>query len=164
MGIAPDIWGPSAWQTIHLFCLAAPEVLSATDQLHYTTFFKSLAYVLPCGTCATHYQEHLVTFPIESSVATRESLFEWSVNIHNSANQMLGKPILSLEEAKSYWSAVIAGGGRFGMGASASAGATGVAFNGKWIYGIGFLLIGFILGGMIAIGYRTRQSPLLKKK
>jgi FAD-linked sulfhydryl oxidase len=126
MGIAPDVWGPAAWQTIHLFCLAAPETLSATEQLYYISFFQALSHVLPCSSCAEHFQEHLKTYPIESSVATRDSLFEWSVHVHNAANQMLGKPILTVEAARAHWDKVISKGGN---GSSAGAGGMGMGGN-----------------------------------
>lgn len=109
MGYAPDLWGPSTWHTIHLLCYTAPETLSAGDQLRFTAFFKALPYVLPCATCSQHLLSHYESHPIENAVATRDSLFEWSVQIHNAVNEMLGKPIMTLEDAKARWKTTMGG-------------------------------------------------------
>jgi hypothetical protein len=103
MGYAPEIWGPSTWNTIHLLCYTAPETLSAGEQLRYTAFFKALPYVLPCATCSAHLLKHYEDLPIENAVHTGAALFEWSVHIHNTVNRMLGKPEMSVEDAKSIW-------------------------------------------------------------
>lgn len=103
MGYAPERWGSSTWHTIHLLCYTAPPVLSATEQLRYTTFFNALPFVLPCATCSEHLQENYKQYPIEQYVGSQASLFEWSVQIHNAVNRILGKPEVSLETAKALW-------------------------------------------------------------
>ena len=100
MGIDPRLWGPSGWRFIHFVCLGAPEVLQPEQQKHYADFLHALAYVLPCGQCQMHYRENLRKHPLTSEVlATRASLFEWSVAMHNEVNKMHGKPLLTAAEA-----------------------------------------------------------------
>lgn len=154
MGYAPDIWGPSTWHTIHLLCYTAPAILSATEQLRYITFFKALPFVLPCATCSEHLQEHYKTHPIENYVGSQASLFEWSVHIHNTVNQMLGKPIVSLESAKAIWAAHL----KMDGGDSAISGVydSSLGTNGyRWIF-ISLALFAVIAG--IYLGYRGLSS------
>ena len=104
MGIEPHIWGPSAWATIHLICLGAPEVLQA-DQLSYKKFFDALPYVLPCEKCRKHLIQHLEKNPMDAALAGgRSTLFAWSVELHNAVNEMLSKPKMSVADALKFWS------------------------------------------------------------
>lgn len=104
MGIEPHIWGPTAWATIHLICLGAPDVLEA-DQLSYKKFFDALPYVLPCEKCRKHLIQHLEKHPMDAALAGGKStLFAWSVDLHNEVNVMLGKPTMSVQDALKFWS------------------------------------------------------------
>lgn len=104
MGIEPHIWGPSAWATIHLICLGAPEVFK-NEQLSYKKFFDALPYVLPCEKCKQHLIDHLSKTTMDGALAGgRKTLFAWSVQLHNAVNRSLGKPELSVEQALAIWS------------------------------------------------------------
>lgn len=104
MGIEPHIWGPSAWATIHMICLGAPDVLEA-HQLSYKKFFDALPYVLPCEKCRKHLVQHLEKHPMDAALAGgKSSLFAWSVDLHNAVNEMLGKPKISVADALQFWS------------------------------------------------------------
>jgi hypothetical protein len=104
MTLAPDLWGPSVWAAIHLICLGAPEKIDPATQNAYATFFKQLPYILPCATCAKHLEANLQTLPLEGDVTqTRESLFRWSVELHNLVNKQLGKPMMTLQDARLLW-------------------------------------------------------------
>jgi len=161
MGYAPDIWGPSTWHTIHLLCYTAPVTLSPTEQLRYTTFFKALPFVLPCASCSEHLQEHYKQHPIENFVSSQASLFEWSVHIHNTVNQMLGKPIVSLEKAKSIWENHLKmEGGSTGMGV----GVGDTVPAGSMSYATVLILIAlFAIAVAIYLGYRGWNSQKYKK-
>lgn len=106
MGLAPNHWGPHVWAAIHLICLGAPEQLSSSQQQAYRTFFEGLAYVLPCASCSKHLLQNLEKVPISQSLSGREELFAWSVRLHNTVNEMLGKQTMSLEDAKERWQAM----------------------------------------------------------
>lgn len=110
MGISPNAWGPYAWGTIHLFCLGAPETLDAKAQKAFREFFEHLPYVLPCPACQQHLLENLDKVQLtEDALATRESLFAWSVRLHNLVNLQTKKPEMSVERAKEHWTAVMNG-------------------------------------------------------
>lgn len=153
MGYAPDLWGPSTWDTIHLLCYTAPESLNATEQLQFVAFFKALPYVLPCATCSQHLLSHYETNPVENAVATRQSLFAWSVQIHNAVNEMLGKPTMTVEEATRRW--------RTKMGGVSSATAPDVMFFQspiyRWVF-IALVLLALVLAIFLIMRMRKKRS------
>jgi hypothetical protein len=111
MGLAPDTWGPSFWSTIHLLCLGAPKVITDILKLQYIAFFNALPYILPCGSCAQHLKENYQKLPLENYLDSQESLFRWSVLLHNEVNRSLNKPIWNETDAKMHWEKKINGTG-----------------------------------------------------
>ena len=100
MGIDPQLWGPSGWRIIHFICYGAPANLRTEHKVHYATFLRAMGNVLPCGTCRMHFAENLEKHPLtEEVLATRDSLFAWSVEMHNEVNRMHGKREWTPEEA-----------------------------------------------------------------
>lgn len=110
MGLLPSAWGPYVWGTIHMVCLGAPDVLTAEDASNYKAFISSLAPVIPCDICRDHISQNLGKPEVDPTKvfvegATREAVFEWSVNFHNVVNTMLNKKTMDLAEAKAFWDA-----------------------------------------------------------
>ena len=103
----PNVWGPHVWAAVHLIALGAPTSFDSSTQAGYRNFFANLPYVLPCKSC----QEHLLDIMTQKGamsldnafVSGRDSLFLWTVNIHNSVNRRLGKPTMTVEDAMSKW-------------------------------------------------------------
>lgn len=93
MGIAPEIWGPNLWGTLHLLCLAGTIT---------PNFVQEYATVIPCPMCAGHFAEVLKENPLPDS-GDPLVLFRWSVHVHNTVNARLGKPIFSPEQAMERW-------------------------------------------------------------
>lgn len=154
MGYAPDLWGPATWDTIHLLCYTAPETLGAAEQLRYIAFFKALPYVLPCASCSQHLLGHYESHPIENAVASRDSLFEWSVAVHNAVNVMLGKPVMPLETARQRWAKRL---GTVGAGAGAGNDAPEMRLFGA--RGYAWILVAFALFAIVlAVFLLTRKQ------
>jgi hypothetical protein len=109
MGISPNCWGPYVWAAIHLICFGAPDQIDAASKTAYATFFNQLPYVIPCATCAQHLQKNLAADPVEPHLNNKEHMFQWSVRLHNTVNKQLGKPEMSLEHARVFWSNVCTG-------------------------------------------------------
>lgn len=109
MGISPECWGPYMWGAIHLISLGAPEQIDTATKSAYSLFFQQLPYILPCASCARHLQENLANSPVEGHLQGRESLFAWSVQLHNTVNRQLGKPEISLSKAREHWEKVCKG-------------------------------------------------------
>ena len=93
MGVAPEIWGPNLWGTLHLLCLAGTIT---------PNFVQEFATVIPCPMCAGHFAEVLKENPLPESDDPLV-LFRWSVHVHNLVNARLGKPILEPEQAMKRW-------------------------------------------------------------
>ena len=93
MGIAPEIWGPNLWGTLHLLCLAGTIT---------PNFVQEFAKVIPCPMCAGHFAEVLKENPLPES-GDPLVLFRWSVHVHNLVNARIGKPILEPEQAVERW-------------------------------------------------------------
>ena len=93
MGVAPEIWGPNLWGTLHLLCLAGTIT---------PNFVQEFAKVIPCPMCAGHFAEVLKENPLPESDDPLV-LFRWSVHVHNLVNARIGKPILEPEQAMARW-------------------------------------------------------------
>ena len=93
MGIAPEIWGPNLWGTLHLLCLAGTIT---------PNFVQEFAKVIPCPMCAGHFADVLKENPLPDSDDPLV-LFRWSVHVHNLVNARIGKPILEPEQAMARW-------------------------------------------------------------
>jgi len=105
----PSAWGPFVWSAIHLICLGAPSELSSFEQEQYQQFFNYLTLVIPCASCRVHLKENLRRLPIQSYLKSRDSLFEWSVKLHNLVNQKLGVKEWAIDDAKKHWDKVASG-------------------------------------------------------
>jgi len=62
-------------------------------------FYKSIGHVVGCKTCIRHYYK----FIDENPIPRNGGLFTWTVQLHNSVNERLGKPIVSVDEAYNIW-------------------------------------------------------------
>ena len=93
MGVAPEIWGPNLWGTLHLLCLAGTIT---------PNFVQEFAKVIPCPMCANHFAELIAENPVPESEDPLV-LFRWSVHVHNLVNARIGKPILEPEQAIERW-------------------------------------------------------------
>jgi hypothetical protein len=93
-GFQSKIWGPSAWLFLH--CITLNYEPTKHSDTEYLNFFKSLQFVLPCGTCRSKYSE-LIKGPalkLKLSVfKSRESLSFWFFKIHNNINIRTGKTL-----------------------------------------------------------------------
>lgn len=104
MGVDPTIWGPHMWTMIHIICLHAPVKIDTNVRNSYYMFFSMMPYALPCDKCRDHWLQHIHKYPLENALHSRDSLFRWSVNMHNLVNKSLGKKEISYDDAYSYWS------------------------------------------------------------
>jgi hypothetical protein len=94
MGVKPEIWGPALWGAIHMSCLTG----TATAD-----FMNAIAEVIPCPSCGTHFRQLLMEFPFPDG-GDVPTLFKWSVDVHNSVNVRIGKPVFTVDQALQRWS------------------------------------------------------------
>lgn len=83
-GFQTNVWGAPAWLFMHCISLNYNPLKQKKD---YIKFFKSLAGVLPCGSCRNNYRntiKHHSTLKLTASVFdSRESLAFWLFKLHN---------------------------------------------------------------------------------
>ena len=90
------------WPLFHQHALVAVDGDAFDLTIHYTFYWK-FGERLPCMVCAQHYYAAFSDIPFGLLVHDRESLFAWTVMIHNAINRRLGKPNVSVEEAIVRW-------------------------------------------------------------
>ena len=99
----PSVWGPFFWHTIHIVAIGYPKKPTYIDKKCAKEFYESLAYLIPCSVCRTHYKDHITSNPLTPFLDSRTDLIKWTVDIHNTVNKMLGKPEWSMEEVMAYY-------------------------------------------------------------
>jgi len=87
----PEIWGPPAWKFLHLLTLNYPNSPSFEDKYKYKEFIIALQRVLPCYTCSQHFEKKIKETNFNDILKSRESLFEWFVDVHNDVNKQNNK-------------------------------------------------------------------------
>jgi hypothetical protein len=90
--MSKSVWGPIKWKELHAGGLCE------LPMDHEKQWFKNFVEGLPCPDCRRHFEEFLNGHPPD--FATRERFFLWTVKAHNSVNRALGKPELSVEDAR----------------------------------------------------------------
>ena len=95
-------WGPTAWAEFHTYALNYPIYPSEYDTNNAIHFYQRafLRYVL-CETCKSDYLAIIRTNLIRAR--SRDELFNWTVDIHNSVNAKIGKPIMPYRKAYQIW-------------------------------------------------------------
>ena len=94
----PEVWGPHAWQFLHSITLSYPDNPTLEDKNNHAQFFNSIQNILPGQSCRDHYTQNLQALPIEQHLDNKESLFRWSVDLHNRVNVMNNKREYSYDE------------------------------------------------------------------
>ena len=99
----PTVWGPKLWFVIHTFALNYPDNPTYEDKRVMEEFFNNLKYSIPCNKCRVHYRQRLQRDPIINYLDNRQSLFKYTIDLHNQVNKSLGKKIYSYEEVNNYY-------------------------------------------------------------
>jgi hypothetical protein len=92
-----DIWGRCTWVLIHSIAVNYPTHPSPLEKENTKNFFLSLGDVLPCRYCRIHYKNNLKVLPIQ--LDSKMDLVNWTIDLHNMVNELLGKRVLSRQEA-----------------------------------------------------------------
>jgi hypothetical protein len=96
--MSPSVWGPIFWTTMHIVTLGYSPNPSQEEKIAASSFFNSLAHVIPCPICKTHYQHFLKEVPVENVVGSRDELINWCFELHNKVNEKLGKHAISFDQ------------------------------------------------------------------
>lgn len=100
----PEIWGGDVWRTFHGFLFKYPPKPTQDDKMRWLSLILNLPFYLPCGECSWNLAKELEALPpTEEVMATTDSLARWGVELHNSVNKRLGKPLVTYEDAVSFF-------------------------------------------------------------
>lgn len=83
-------WGNNIWNAIH--CIAL--VNKGTDSKKIIPFLKEMIELLPCEKCKEHSNSYI------QNTSTNTEIFEYTIQFHNYINNILGKPLMNLHDAK----------------------------------------------------------------
>lgn len=98
--LSKEVWGNPTWFVIHFSSMHSPIPFNFDWALSYKAFISCLMFMIPCPKCRAHLMENLPKNHIDDYLYSRDSIFEWSVRLHNIVNESIDKPILSLLEAR----------------------------------------------------------------
>lgn len=97
----PDVFGPSAWFTYHNSSAHLPETLSPVTSKRIAGFIDGIPEMTPCDKCSEHARSFIESNKyLIQNFKTRDEVFKFFVDFHNYVNNRLGKPIVSLEDAR----------------------------------------------------------------
>lgn len=102
----PTVWGPYFWHTIHIAALGYPQNPTPDESSAYREFYTRIRHILPCKKCGSNYIRHLEELPIDEYLMDRDSLFTWTVNLHNLVNTQHNKPTWTVQRALKYYSSL----------------------------------------------------------
>lgn len=96
----PKLWGSDTWQAMHYIAMGYPTSSpSPSVRASYAMFFRVIGDVLPCGKCSSNYARHFADAPVELALDSRDDLFKWTVDLHNTVNLEQGKRPMSYATA-----------------------------------------------------------------
>ncbi len=95
-------WGPVVWRLLH----AIADISYRKDiYLLWSAVLRCTAHTLPCDACRMHMKLYLQTHPFvpktwmsQTGKQNRDQIRVWMHTFHNSVNERLGKPVISLSE------------------------------------------------------------------
>tara|TARA_B110000459_G_C16480199_1_gene433890 strand:+ start:195 stop:650 length:456 start_codon:yes stop_codon:yes gene_type:complete len=97
----PKNWGKFGWGFIHNVALGYSVDLTYMKKEQYRKFFEVIGDVLPCLDCQDHYKEMIANY--QPILIDKQSLFKWTVDIHNKVNERINKKQITLDEAYNIW-------------------------------------------------------------
>jgi hypothetical protein len=150
--IDPSIWGPPFWRTIHFVALGYPRRPTREDAAAYRAFFEGIGSVIPCKVCAVHYSTNIKRMPVANAIGSPESLFQWTVAMHNLVNTQQGKPVLSPDVARAMLLTETGEGRR--MGAKAGCVSSGSV--------VPVIIFAFAMGAIITFAIQTVRQGRIK--
>jgi hypothetical protein len=89
---AIEIQGRIAWALLHVYTVCYPYVV---------TLFEGYIPSASGCSCKENYKAILADYPFDYS--SPDAFFESGVRLHNAVNRKLGKPEITIEEARSIW-------------------------------------------------------------
>jgi hypothetical protein len=87
-------WGPHVWEYLHSATLSYSNKPSIEEQNAIKNLIMGLEYTLPCTDCRNNFKKHISNTPLSDSILlSKNKLIKWLIDLHNSINVELGKPV-----------------------------------------------------------------------
>ena len=99
----PTVWGPNLWVVIHTIALNYPNNPSYEQKRIHEDYFNNLVFLIPCDKCRIHYRQHINNNPVVNHLKNSDTLFRYTIEIHNEVNKTLNKKIYSYDEAVNFY-------------------------------------------------------------
>ena len=96
----PRVWGPPLWKYMHYSAANYPEAPSREQIRDMVNWLRTLTVTIPCVSCKQHYKKYLDKHELERICSSRDTLFNFLVDIHNQVNRRNNKKIVSYAEAR----------------------------------------------------------------
>jgi len=93
MGVSPKLWGKEGWRFIHFVAIT----YDPSKKEEFLNFFQNLPKILPCPVCGKHFKDNMAKMP--PRMENNQTLFEWTVDMHNLVNKENGKKIYTYDQA-----------------------------------------------------------------
>lgn len=82
-------WGPKFWYVMKTAAIGIGEHPDDELQRHATVFYESLANMLPCPECRSHYSQLLQMYPVAEHVSSSKALHDWVEFIQYQVKEMI---------------------------------------------------------------------------
>lgn len=106
--ISTQLWGSHVWYYMHFVAIAY--IPSESDKIRMKNFFYNLSDNIPCPTCQEHFKTYLAGISDDlwnEILQDSDSVFKFTVDMHNMVNTALGKPIINLDDARNMYNNLI---------------------------------------------------------
>lgn len=96
-----DDLGRATWTFLHTMAAYYPTKPDKTEQKQMSTFIEAFSFLYPCKPCAEHFRSEMEYNPPDFT--SRWTLSQWLCEMHNSVNEMLGKPLFPCGDVLKRW-------------------------------------------------------------
>ena len=91
-------WGSYYWVVLHTHAMCYPTQPNEAEKHMMARFLNDFMALLPCTLCVHDAQSYLTSHP--PNLGSRIEFELWVHDFHNHINLKIGKPVISLEEAR----------------------------------------------------------------
>jgi hypothetical protein len=95
----PNVWGPAFWFSLHNGAARYPNKPSFAYKNGLKGFISGIPFMLPCPDCARHASEFISRINLDLVVSSKQNLFTFFCDFHNSVNRRYGKPLMHPSDA-----------------------------------------------------------------
>lgn len=96
-----DDLGRATWTFLHTMAAYYPQEPDRHERSLMKNFINSFSFLYPCKPCAEHFRSEMEINPPDFS--SRWNLSKWLCEMHNSVNEMLGKPLFPCGDVLKRW-------------------------------------------------------------